>query len=209
MFPLSSVLFPGMPLALRVFEDRFVALIRDVLAADVHEFGVVLIERGQEVGGGDARFGLGTIARIAEVNRGEEWLNVLARGSDRFVVDRWLADDPYPRAEIRRLPDALWSDSDAAHLAEADTVVRRGLARASARVDAGLESDEPAWNPQIKLPGEHAELAWRLAGIAPLGPLDQLDLLGSDTCAELLTRLIAHVGEREDTWTALGDDPDA
>lgn len=194
IFPLGSVLFPGMPLSLRVFEDRFLALLRDVLAQDRAEFGVVLIERGQEVGGGDARFGLGTVARLADVHRGGAWLNVLARGTDRFAVERWLPDAPYPQAEVRRLAPAPWSDADAALLAQADAAVRRALTLASEH------TDDP-WDPQVRLPGERTELAWRLAGIAPLGPLDHLDLLGSDTAAELLTRLLVHVGEAEATWT--------
>ena len=56
IFPLGSVLFPGMPLPLRVFEPRYVAMIASVLGNAEREFGVVLIERGSEVGGGDVRF---------------------------------------------------------------------------------------------------------------------------------------------------------
>jgi Lon protease-like protein len=53
MFPLGSVLFPHMPLPLRVFEERYLVMLSRILADDPAEFGVVLIERGQEVGGGD------------------------------------------------------------------------------------------------------------------------------------------------------------
>ena len=52
MFPLGGVLFPGMPLRLRVFEPRYRAMVTECLAG-TPEFGVVLIERGNEVGGGD------------------------------------------------------------------------------------------------------------------------------------------------------------
>ena len=70
MFPLGSVLLPGMPLALRVFEPRYVELLSTVLGDTDREFGVVLIERGSEVGGGDVRFGAGTVARIETVELG-------------------------------------------------------------------------------------------------------------------------------------------
>ena len=63
MFPLSSVLFPGAELPLHVFEPRYRELTDDCLAGD-GEFGVVLIARGSEVGGGDQRFGVGTVAHI-------------------------------------------------------------------------------------------------------------------------------------------------
>ena len=65
MFPLGTVLFPSVFLPLHVFEPRYQELTRDCLAGD-NEFGVVLIERGSEVGGGDARFDVGTVARIIE-----------------------------------------------------------------------------------------------------------------------------------------------
>jgi hypothetical protein len=198
------VLLPGMPLAVRIFEDRYVALLRDVLADETREFGVVLIERGQEVGGGESRFGFGTIARIGDLYRAAHWMQVLARGTERFEVEQWLPDDPYPRAEVRILPQASWTDTDGALLERANRIVRRGLAQAS-------EFGDTQWNPAVKLPGEGVELAWRLAGIAPIGPLDHLDLLGSATASELLNRLIAHVEALEETWvaTALGDAPEA
>ena len=65
MFPLGAVLFPSMVLPLHVFEPRYRASTRDCLAGD-RRFGVVLIERGSEVGGGDVRFSVGTVAQIVE-----------------------------------------------------------------------------------------------------------------------------------------------
>ena len=62
MFPLGNVLFPHAQLPLHVFEPRYRALAETCLAGD-GEFGVVLIERGSEVGGGDTRFSIGTVAR--------------------------------------------------------------------------------------------------------------------------------------------------
>ena len=53
MFPLGSVLFPAMPLALRVFEERYLKMMGALLDAEEPIFGVVLIERGSEVGGAD------------------------------------------------------------------------------------------------------------------------------------------------------------
>ena len=53
MFPLGTVLFPHMPLRLRVFEQRYLVMLSDLLQSQTAEFGVVLIDRGQEVGGGE------------------------------------------------------------------------------------------------------------------------------------------------------------
>ena len=55
MFPLGSVLLPGAMLPLHVFEPRYRRLVQDCVAEASHEFGVALIERGFEVGGGDFR----------------------------------------------------------------------------------------------------------------------------------------------------------
>ena len=55
MFPLSNVLMPAMPLSLRIFEERYLKLTGDLILQENPEFGVVLIERGPEVGGGEKR----------------------------------------------------------------------------------------------------------------------------------------------------------
>ncbi|MGZ4700329.1 MAG: LON peptidase substrate-binding domain-containing protein, partial [Ilumatobacteraceae bacterium] len=69
MFPLGTVLLPGVVLPLHVFEPRYQQLVRDCLDASEHEFGVVLIDRGSEVGGGDSRLPIGVIARLVQVAR--------------------------------------------------------------------------------------------------------------------------------------------
>ncbi|GIG30532.1 LON peptidase substrate-binding domain-containing protein [Cellulomonas marina] len=181
VFPLGSVLLPGMPLPLRVFEPRYVALLSDVLGADEREFGVVLIERGSEVGGGDVRFGTGTVARIVQVEVGEGLVVLVARGTERFEVVRWLDDDPYPRAEVRMLPALV--PEDPAALAEAERVVRETLVRAA-------EFVELPWPADVALADDPAARMWQLAGIAPLGALDTLALLRSTTAAALLARLV-------------------
>ncbi|MEY2464632.1 MAG: ATP-dependent Lon protease, partial [Acidimicrobiaceae bacterium] len=63
MFPLGTVLFPSVFLPLHVFEPRYREMTRHCLDTQ-REFGVVLIERGSEVGGDDVRTQVGTVARI-------------------------------------------------------------------------------------------------------------------------------------------------
>ena len=66
----------------------------------------MLIERGSEVGGGDARFGVGTIARVVRAQELPDGGYALATvGIRRLRVSRWLPDDPYPRAEVVDLGD--------------------------------------------------------------------------------------------------------
>src|SRR5947207_11106647 len=100
MFPLGTVLFPYAVLPLHVVEPRYRALTETCLRGD-GRFGVVLIERGSEVGGGDTRFGVGTVARIVEAARTPDGRYLLATvGTERFRIKKWLDDDPFPRAEI-------------------------------------------------------------------------------------------------------------
>src|SRR5688500_16539615 len=110
MFPLGTVLFPSMLLPLHVFEPRYRQLTAECIEHD-REFGVVLIERGHEVGGGDSRTSVGTLARIVQAQPFPDGRWALAAvGTSRIRVVEWLPDDPYPRAELEPLPDDPASD---------------------------------------------------------------------------------------------------
>lgn len=112
MFPLGTVLVPGAVLPLHVFEPRYRALVRSCLDSGEPEFGVVLIERGNEVGGGDERRTVGVVARmlqVAELDDGQ--YAVVAVGTRRIAVNAWLPDDPFPMADVDDLPEAV-DDAD-------------------------------------------------------------------------------------------------
>lgn len=183
MFPLGSVLFPYMPLPLRIFEERYRIMLGTVLDDAEPAFGVVLIERGFEAGGGDHRFGIGTLARLTHVAAGATDVHVVARGAERFEVEEWLPDDPYPRAKVRPVPDLTWNEALTPLRAEAERTVRRVLARAA-------EYSETSWPADVELSEDPVESSWQLAAIAPLGDLDQLRLLRSPTMGGLLAGLI-------------------
>lgn len=174
MFPLGSVLFPGMPLPLHVFEPRYRAMTHDVLAGD-REFGVVLIERGSEVGGGDQRFDVGAVARIVEAAETQDgrWA-LLAVGVRRLRVQRWLPDDPYPQAEVHEIDDPPAGDDYGAALDAAARQVRRGLAL--------LSELEPTHAPGagFELVDDPLLAGWQLAAMAPIGPADRLRVLAED-----------------------------
>ncbi|MBO1751748.1 LON peptidase substrate-binding domain-containing protein [Actinotalea sp. BY-33] len=195
MFPLGSVLFPGMPLPLRVFEPRYVAMLSAVLGDPEREFGVVLIERGSEVGGGDVRFGVGTVARIARVEISEGTLELLATGAARFEVVRWLEDEPFPRAEVRELEPLAVDAATVPALASAEGLVRATLTRAS-------EFVELPWAPDVELSPDPSHRIWQVAGIAPLGSLDQFAMLRSTTAAELLATLVEETQAADARFTA-------
>lgn len=179
MFPLGSVLFPAMPLPLRVFEQRYLTMLQDILVDEPAEFGVVLIERGQEVGGGEHRFTIGTVARIAELEPAEGFVGLLAQGMRRVEVVEWLDESPYPRAKVRPVAELEWDESWRERREQTEALVRRTLARAS-------EFEDQVWSPTVELVDDPVASLWQLAAIAPIGPLDQIRLLRSQTARSLL-----------------------
>ena len=99
-------MLPGEELPLRIFEPRYSALVADCVAMDDPAFGVVLIEAGREVGGGDSRNDVGTLAHITEVadfGDGRYRLNCVM--AERIRVLEWQPDNPYPRAAVEVWPD--------------------------------------------------------------------------------------------------------
>jgi hypothetical protein len=100
MFPLGTVLFPEQILPLHIFEDRYLIMVGEIIDSN-KEFGVVLIERGSEVGGGDIRKNVGTLAEIIDSKKTSDgrWF-LMVQGTKRIEAARWLEDSPYPRAEI-------------------------------------------------------------------------------------------------------------
>ena len=171
MFPLGTVLFPYALLPLHVFEPRYRLMMRHVLDGD-REFGVVLIERGSEVGGGDTRFDVATVARVVQAAELPDGRYALATvGMRRVRVLRWLADDPYPRAEVvalddpagrcgRRRPRARASSTRFARVTE---LARRYRSRESRR--------RPPSTPI------RSGASYEAAAVAPIGPLDAQRLL--------------------------------
>jgi uncharacterized protein len=182
MFPLGTVLVPSAGLPLHVFEPRYRRLVQDCLAG-VPEFGVVLIARGSEVGGGDARTEVGTVARIvesAELPDGR-WA-LVAVGVRRIRVARWLPDDPYPRAEVEDWPDPPPGPDHAGLLDQAVTALRRALALA-------VEVGEEAAPATLELSDDPVLAGYQAVAVAPLGPLDRHQLLLADSPEARMTRL--------------------
>ena len=199
MFPLGTVLLPGAVLPLHVFEPRYRRLVQDCLAG-VPEFGVVLIERGSEVGGGDVRHDIATVARLAQVAELPDGrYAIVTVGSRRVRIVHWLADDPYPRAEVEPLGSSiddlqheLLDVSPAAD--DRQTVVvarlRRVLAMAT---EAGYEAADATTEIST-----HPELAsFQVASLAPVGEHDRYVLLEAASAAERFAMLDVMLIEAE------------
>jgi hypothetical protein len=190
MFPLGAVLFPHARMALQVFEPRYRELVAACLAGD-GEFGVVLISRGSEVGGGDERVDVGTVASIdvAEPLSDGRW-HLAVRGQRRIRVTQWLEDDPYPRAVVEDWDTAFHEAGEALRTAEAE--IRRVRALVSELGEA------PAVPAGYSFGDSPDEIAWSLCASAPLNSFDRQRLLeapGSEGRLALLVDLVRAVGE--------------
>jgi hypothetical protein len=193
------VLLPHAHLPLHIFEPRYRALVKDVLAGD-GEFGVVLIERGQEVGGSDARFEVGTVARVvqtAELPDGR-WL-LDAVGTDRFRVTEWLPEDPYPQALVETLEDeaepAAHGHAEQAEAAERRTAVERLLRQVLAlQVELGF----PAPSAVRSLDDDPATAAFEAALLSPIGPMDAQKVLEAPGTVARLALLEALLDDARD-----------
>ncbi len=177
MFPLGLTLLPGAVLPLNVFEPRYLQMFREILSDDVNEpeFGVALITKGRDAGGGDERAMLATSARILDMQATDDGRYVLAAvGADRLRISAWLPDDPYPVADVD-----VWRDDDV--ITTGDDIASRVSALhervddlndiARALGDAVPERTEISDDPVLA--------AYHLGSLAPLGPADRFALLSA------------------------------
>jgi uncharacterized protein len=191
MFPLGTVLLPHMVLPLHVFEPRYRVLVEDVLAGG-GEFGVVLITRGHEVGGGDQRDDLGTVARVVQSDELEDGRRLLlAVGDRRFHVERWLDDDPYPRAVVEERPEE--HDHD-----EVASLHERLVPRVRRVLDMQQRVGEPGVPPDVDLTPRQGTACWQTPIVSPLTPHDRQRLLATDDCGQRLRLLDDLLTELED-----------
>ncbi len=190
MFPLGSVLLPSTLISLHIFEERYRALARDCMAGD-RRLGVVLIERGSEVGGGDVRFDVGTRAVISDAVELDDgrWILILV-GEARVRVTRWLPDDPYPRADVVVCKDEVAGPEAGVLRDRLESLLLQVLAQKA-------ELGESAGAGPAELSPDPAVATWQAVGMAPLGPLDAQRVLGTDGVVDRLDLVLALLAEEE------------
>jgi Lon protease-like protein len=120
LFPLHTVLCPGIVLPLHIFEERYRALTRHCLETGA-PFGIVLIRDGREVGAGGmlALAGVGALVEIREADRYPDGrYDLLAAATGRFAIDAVdLARAPYLVADVTPLEDEVGDEPKAERLA--------------------------------------------------------------------------------------------
>ncbi len=106
LFPLHTVLFPGGPLPLRIFETRYTDMVRRC-AREQKPFGVVLIQEGEEAGAVASTATVGCTVRIADFHTLKDGLlGISCVGEKKFQVLRvWREHDGLNMAEVSWLPE--------------------------------------------------------------------------------------------------------
>jgi uncharacterized protein len=190
MFPLQSALLPDEDLPMQIFEPRYTALVRDCLRDDDPRFGVVLISHGREVGGGDARCDVGTVARITDCVdlAGSGRFVLRCRTGERIRVRDWLPDDPYPRAMVQAWPDEPGEPVTAGQLEELEDRVMALFERIAAARDFSLPERDVLLGNAADTVDAGARL-YALAARVPIGAADRYSVLAAPSAAERLAAL--------------------
>lgn len=183
LFPLHAVLFPGRPLSLHIFEERYRRLLADVVEAN-RRFGVVAIRQGVEVADDPEVFDVGTAAEIEGIEYHDDGrADLTTRGAERFRVESLLHDRPYLRARVRPCVDAGAGNGEVDQPA---AILRRLLGPYLADLGAPQELLE-------RLPSRPSELTWLAAAALQVDVVEQQRLLELDAVGDriaLATRLL-------------------
>jgi Lon protease-like protein len=181
---LGTVLVPGMPLSLHVFEPRYRQLVADLLSDESSQppvFGVVALRRGWEVGALGDVHEVGTTARVTDlVQHPDGRCDLVAIGEDRFAIESLdTASQPYLTASVRYLPEADGALDDGAAAA-----VRRAWQAHLSALDALSPGQLEIGTP--RLAGQ--ALSYAVAQLPSLPMVDRQLLL---SCADAVSRLAA------------------
>lgn len=176
-FPLSIVLFPEGPLPLRIFETRYVDMVRRCMRGD-QRFGVVLIREGSEVGPAET-FDVGTMAKIVDFHQlSDGFLGLSCVGEQRFrILGRSRQSDGLNLADIELLEQEPTLEVPARHARLSDLLrtVLPQLGEVYARIT--MRTDDAAWVGNrlaeiLPIPAAKKQFCLELAD-----PIERLDYL--------------------------------
>ncbi|MFC7497527.1 MULTISPECIES: LON peptidase substrate-binding domain-containing protein [unclassified Nocardioides] len=185
MFPLNVVLFPGLSVPLRVFEDRYRALVHHLLRVEdpaERVFGSVAIREGYEVGdhGAQSLYRIGCRLQLTDIeSHPDGTFDVVAVGMERIELQRLDTGGPFPVGHVVDRPDSTQAvPEDVLERARAAFVAYRAAL-------ADLHSDPY----EGSLPRDPTYLSWTLAALAPLPMSERQSLLEAEDASERLVLL--------------------
>jgi len=195
LFPLQTVLFPGTPLYLHIFEERYKLMIRNCLEMD-RRFGVVLLRHGSEVGKTGESYPIGCTARIVHIEPLDEGkMNIVALGEQRFITLSMDLGQDFPVGEVevldleRTLDDITFKNT--AILSHQITDYLKLINK----VKPGTLDLK-----RLRLPSEPVALAYLSASLLQIPPSEKQNLLCADSDTDLMD-LTQKLYRRETTVT--------
>jgi Lon protease-like protein len=194
LFPLNTVLFPGGPLRLRIFEPRYLDMVSRCMREDTG-FGVALIVEGREAGGAAQTVQIGTLARIVDFEQLEGGLlGITARGERRFrIVHGHQESDGLNVCQVEWLEDEPRVEIPPQHAVLAELLRR------------ALEQIGPAYGEVTPAYEDSTWVGLRLAEILPLAAVERQELLELNDGPERLQWLQSRLDIQESRDE---DDPD-
>jgi uncharacterized protein len=182
LFPLNTVLFPGGPLPLRIFETRYTDMVRRC-TREQRPFGVLLIQEGEEAGPVATTATVGCSARIADFYTMQDGLlGISCVGERKFRVRRvWRAPDGLHLGEV------TWLDP------EARVALPEEYARLGETVQRAVEELAEQYQHVEKLFDDAAWIGWRLTELLPMELNDKQALLELDDPIARLDALMSLV----------------
>ncbi len=179
LFPLNTVLFPGMPLPLHIFEERYLQLVTECLE-NREPFGVVLIKEGAEVGGTAVPHPVGTSAIITETStRDDGRMDIHVIGYQRFRILTLSHDRPFLSALVELYPPL----EDETAEAYARTEQLRPHLEQYIQLLGDLSEAEVKLDP---VPEKPLLVAYLTAVLLQVPQSDKQDLLATGTVPEIL-----------------------
>lgn len=176
IFPLNTVLFPGMLLPLHIFEPRYQEMVKRCLDGD-RTFGVCLIESGWEVGGEADPFPIGTTCEIRAVEPLEDGrLHLVTFGVERFRIRRLIRELDYLEAEVEAVPD-----EEPVELGDLPDAVRAATIQ---YVQRALEAQGESAQ-ELDLPDDPVELSHLIGFVVPAAARIRQEMLESGVAERL------------------------
>jgi uncharacterized protein len=180
LFPLGTVLYPGLLMPLHIFEERYRELVADLLALpeDSREFGIVAIREGRETGidGIRALYEVGCTARLRQVDEHDDGrFDIVTTGTRRFRLQQLDSSRAYLQADVELLDEPPGDDEAA--------VVADGVRRLFGRYRAVLTGDG---DEHQELPDDPVVLSYLVAAAMILDLSDKQGLLAAPDAAARL-----------------------
>ncbi|MBZ0281675.1 MAG: LON peptidase substrate-binding domain-containing protein [Anaerolineae bacterium] len=182
LFPLNTVLFPGMPLQLHIFEERYKLMIEQCYNQG-QPFGVTLIKNGREVGGRAEPFTVGCTAVITEMERlAGGRFNIVAVGTERFQIHGLKPGQPYMVGLVEDLP---LTNADPDTLTHGGRILRPWVRR---YLEILASASETQFDLQ-QLPDEPLRLAYLASFLLNIPAAQKQDLLNIGDADQLINEL--------------------